>query len=530
MNKIFNKITKTAAAILAIVGMAACSGQDDLVDEVNYNRPFTPTSLDTRVQNTTNVRIAWDCLSDNEEGVTYAIEIFADDPEMTFEGTPLTYTATSSPYTVYSLEGETTYSIRVKAIRPDGTESAWAKGTFKTGTEQIFLTPDASQIGKTWITLSWVPAGTKVTTIEVVKSGETLRTITLTDEQIAAGECTVEELEVERTYTFYLYNGEKERGKIQVSTLPNYTPVSDCKELLDAIKNAEDDEVIMLTENKVYDFTEYLSSEGNPTSSIKIDKSLVLNTNNGATIKGVYFQIINGASLEFKNITLDGTGGTGDQAFGFKEDGNYGRLYIHDCEIKNYTKGFFYINVTALVNDITIDNCIIHDIECKGGDMFDSRSGGYNSFNITNNTIYNCAAKRDFIRMDDASSNVSATPVITVDHNTLYNVGNAGENYRLLYVRFAGNTIFWTNNIVSGTNYKRGFSNQKNTTVPTFRNNFYFNTENLVSASASADVAIQFYDSDGIVLTADPFKDAANFDFTIIDENVYNVGDPRWQQ
>ena len=30
---------------------------------------------------------------------------------------------------------------------------------------------------------------------------------------------------------FYIYNGEKQRGKIQVATLPNYTPVKTAVEL-----------------------------------------------------------------------------------------------------------------------------------------------------------------------------------------------------------------------------------------------------------------------------------------------------------
>ena len=183
-----------------------------------------------------------------------------------------------------------------------------------------------------------------------------------------------------------------------------------------------------------------------------------------------------------------------------------------------------------MIDNITINNCLIHDIVCSGGDLFDSRSGGYNTFNLTNNTIYNSALSRDFIRMDDASGKVTATPVITVDHNTLYNVGSDGANYRLLYVRFAGNTINWTNNIVANTNYKRGFANQKNTAIPTFKNNFYFNTENLISAGSTADASITFFDSEGTAVSADPFKNAAGFDFTVIDEKIKDkeAGDPRW--
>ena len=514
---------------LSLAGMTACSEPDDLITDVEYNRLFSPTELEAKVQNTTGVKLTWFALSAAKQ---YNIEIYADDEDMSFSGTPLTFTAEPATDAARSeiswvlpagtLEGETTYSVRVKATG-NNNESKWTGTTFETGTEQIFNNVPTSDITKTSITLTW-PAGTAVTRIDVQKSGEVIQTKQLSAEEIAAGRATIENLKVESTYTFYIYNGEKQRGKIQVATLPNYTPATSCEELLEVIAAAEPGEVIMLTENMVYDFTAL------ETTSIKIEKDVVLNTNNGATLKGVYFQIFGGASLEFANITLDGEGGTGDQAFNYKEDGNYGKLYIHDAEIKNYTKGFFYISVAAVIDKIVIKNCLIHDIVCSGGDMFDSRSGGYNTFDLTNNTIYNSALSRDFIRMDDASGKVTATPVITVDHNTLYNVGSGNANYRLLYVRFAGNTINWTNNVVANTNNKRGFSNQKSTALPTFKNNFYFNTVNLVSAGSTADATITFFDSEGTEVAADPFKNAASFDFTVIDEKIKDkeAGDPRW--
>ena len=494
---------------LSLVGMAACSDPDDALTSVEFNRLFSPTNIEAKVQNTTGVKLTWFSISAAEQ---YQIELYADDADMTFSGTPITFTGTASVDEARTectwkldpgtLEGETTYSVRVKAIG-SSKESKWAGTTFTTGTEQIFDDVPTANITKTSVTLTW-PAGVAVTRIDVQKSGEIIQTHTLTAEEIAAGQATITDLNVESTYTFYIYNGDKQRGKIQVQTLPNYTPVSTALELMDAIAAAEPGEVIMLTENAVYDFTDAAAmGKEEAVKSVTIDKDIVLNTNNGATIKGVYFQIKGGASVEFANITLDGAGGSGDQAFNYKEDGNYAKLYVHDAEIKNYTKGFFYINVAAVIDNITINNCLIHNIECSGGDMFDSRAGGYNTFNITNNTIYNCAAGRDFIRMDDASSSVTATPVITVDHCTLYNVGNGEANYRLLYVRFAGNTIKWTNNVVSGFNNKRGFANQASTAIPTFQNNFYFNTVNLVSAGATADASITFFDTDGTELSAE---------------------------
>ena len=530
---------------LSLSGMTACSDPDEPITSVEFDRLFSPTELEANVQNTTGVKLKWFAISAAEQ---YQIEIYADDPNMEYSGTPV-YQKTLVPnkadaqaarsecswtLPAGTLEGETVYSVRLKALG-DNMESKWSGTTFETGTEQIFYDVPATDITKTSVTLSW-PAGSAVTTITVQKSGEVIQTHELTADEIAAGKATVEGLNVESTYTFYIYNGEKQRGKIQVQTLPNYTPVTTTLELLNAIEAAEPGEVIMLTENAVYDFTDAAAlGKDEPVKSIKIEKDIVLNTNNNATIKGVYFQIFGGASFEFANITLDGDGGSGDQAFNYKDAGNYAKLYIHDAEIKNYTKGFFYINVAAVIDNITIDKCLIHHIECNGGDMFDCRSGGYNTFNLTNNTIYESALGRDFIRMDDASGSVTAAPVITVDHNTLYNVGSGGKNYRLLYIRFAGNVINWTYNVVANTNHKRGFSNQAKTNVPTFRNNFYFNTVNLLSLAEGNEEAITFFDNDefggnGTDIATDPFKDAANYDFTIVNEKISDkgAGDPRW--
>lgn len=78
-------------------------------------------------------------------------------------------------------------------------------------------------------------------------------------------------------------------------------------------------------------------------------------------------------------------------------------------------------------------------------------------------------------------------------------------------------------------NCGRGFSDNSNTAEPTFDNNNYFNTKNLVSEGG--DEKAKFFDTDGTTL--DPgYADAANGDFTLSQEDlIYNqVGDPRWFQ
>ena len=189
------------------------------------------------------------------------------------------------------------------------------------------------------------------------------------------------------------------------------------------------------------------------------------------------------------------------------------------------------MNKATLVKTITIENNIISKIECSGGDFMDARKGGFNTLSFKNNTVSESALSRDFIRMDDNSANVTAAANIILDHNTLYNVGSGGANYRIFYVRWkSGNKITFTNNLVVNTNYKRGFANQGATDKePTLDNNVYFNTENLISAGATADATITWFDANGKNL--DPkFADAAKGDFTVTNDEVKDTkaGDPRW--
>ena len=211
-------------------------------------------------------------------------------------------------------------------------------------------------------------------------------------------------------------------------------------------------------------------------------------------------------------------------------------MYIHDAEIKNYTKGFIYVNVAASIQEVTIDKAFISNIECSGGDFIDCRLGFIGIINLTNSTIYKSAAKRDVFRLDGkGQSNTFAdtglTININVDHCTFVDVGNGAANYRFFYNRFASNKITFTNNVIAGFNNKRGFTNDSTTDdTPTLSNNFYYNTLNLLSLASDNTQAIKWFDTDGTELSADPFQDAANGNFTVTSEKVKDkeAGDPRW--
>ena len=243
-----------------------------------------------------------------------------------------------------------------------------------------------------------------------------------------------------------------------------------------------------------------------------------------AVIRG-RFQIEAGASLDVNQLVIDGSKTDGGQTFNYTADGEYDHLSVQDCEVFGTasSKGFYYVNVKAKINNITINNSLIHDIGCSGGDMFDCRTGAIVTLNITNSTIYKCADARDLVRYDNASGDFpEVTPIITIDHCTLDAVANNASR-RILYVRFTGNQNVFTNNIV--TNTIGNFSNQASTGVPTFKNNNYWNAAALNAEGGAG----KFIDTESRAL--DPgYANAANGDFTVSNEDIiyYGVGDPRW--
>lgn len=166
--------------------------------------------------------------------------------------------------------------------------------------------------------------------------------------------------------------------------------------------------------------------------------------------------------------------------------------------------------------------------------MFDSRAGLPKAFNLTNSTVYNSCATRDFIRIDDASSNFSGQPgpIVTVNKCTLYKVGNGNSNRQLIYVRFAGNEVIFKNNLVMEFNNTRGFTNQSSCDpTPELQNNYYYHTVNLISLAEGNTQTVRWFDTDGTNLADNPCSQAEEADFTVDANSPVksgNAGDPRW--
>ena len=92
-------------AITALI--SACEDQSTELTSIDYDRLFSPISLEARVINQVNVRLSWSAVNG---ATSYNIEVFAND-SLTFTGTPVRILSgisnTDIPYTITGLEGET---------------------------------------------------------------------------------------------------------------------------------------------------------------------------------------------------------------------------------------------------------------------------------------------------------------------------------------------------------------------------------------------------------------------------------------
>ena len=524
MNKIFRRISYTLGMCALAFTAVSCEDEAEELTSVEYDRLFAPTALEIRIQDRTNIQASWECLS-NDDALSYTIELFANDPNMACEGTPLTYTdITENPYVITGLAGVTTYSFRIKAVG-ETKESNWTTTVFTTEAEQLFQEVADADIAATSVTLRWVAgAEADLITVTPTEEGSTAAVVTysVTAEDVANGYATVEGLTPETDYEAVLTSGESIRGTIEFTTsidTGGMTLVGEGEDLVAAL-DADNGEGIFLA-GGTYELGDYTLTKAVAIAAAPGSKP---------TIHGRF--LVNSAisSLSLTNLIFDGEGELDNVLQMGGATGNLTKVTFEGCEIRNMKKHLIYNGVGATIGDIVINNCIWDNITGDGGDGFDFREGdALGSMTVTNSTFSN--GVRTFLRCQ-----ATLTGNITFDHCTFYNICsfNNSNNHGLFRITAGENSTFTvTNSIFYGIGYEGASGNagvwarsggmKVNSTV--YDNNYWFNSPNLWNESS------EYPSDEGVATEADPgFVDAANGDFTITHEDMiyYQVGDPRW--
>ncbi len=508
--------------LLLAFAVSSCDGYNvDLIDELMVDRAFSPIGIKAIVRNQTNVELNWTVREDVDH---YVVEFSADDEEFTTIYKTVNVLPTELPVTV-ALEGETTYSIRIKAVSTTGAEdSKWAIGQVTTLTEQIFTSIIDGDVLSKEATLRWTP-NSNVTQI-TLSPGDITHEITAQEK--VDGIAVIRGLSAETGYTATLLNGTKKRGVITFTTgidVGDATLVKPTDDLLQKIAEASSGDILVLEPG------DYRAQKG----LIELTKSITIRglRSFDKPLLKVGFSIKAGtANVSLIDLDLEGDGPDVDSyndVVRFNDPANFNSLLINGCNIHNYRKSFIAGDIaSSLVSSVTVENSIVTDVWCNGGDFIDFRKTNVLDLTVKTSTFNNCASSaatgsRDFFRIDAAgATGTGLTTNVLLEKCTLNNVSNSASK-RIFYVRFASHTLVSKNNNIANT--LALYANQSTTNAPTFLNNNYFNAANLYTTAASP---IR-YDDSGSQL--DPgFTNVASVDFTISNQTLKDnlVGDPRW--
>lgn len=522
-------------ALACCIGLTAvvssCSDPDDEIKSSVFDRLFSPTDVKATVKNKTNVNVSWE---EVKGASSYTIELYANESDMLSNSTPSVSPTASydnivdNPYLITGLSGETVYTLRIKAVGENIPESKWTVATFETDAEQIFEAVTDDDITSSSVTLRWAP-GSAATAIVV--SGGKEATHTLTSAELAAGTATITDLDFETKYTFNIMNGDKSRGKVTVTTMPDYIPAYPGDDLQAMIDAAEEGETIMLLPAKDGSSNEfiYVSSETGEvyTKELTLTKNLSIKCLGTqpvkAQIKFVLTEGVSGFTLE--NITFVGV--TTDVLI--KTDNCAGTILVNGIEASGF--GNFVVDpgtTDCKVDEFTVTNSYFHDM-CSGKRFVDSQKKkcAIMLFNMKNCTVANSCAGSDFLRFDYNANQEGL--VVNFENNTLYNIGATSKG--LFYIRSnkAGDQAFTCNiknNVFAEMASGVFFTQDAKTDNLVFSNNNYFNTPTLLANSEGG--AGKVFDTTGS--SEDPkFKDAAGGDFTITNETLIekNIGNIR---
>ena len=520
-NLVMNKIVKYGLFSVGLVMALLVGGCEDdidpIVEKLDLDRVLMPLNLEAKVQNKTELKLSWALASD---AIKYVVELHADSLEFTHLMN--TYEITEGGnLVVKGLEGESLYSVRVKAVGEDKKDSRWAELTFKTDAENIMSKVADADIEANATTVHWT-AGLAVTHLTYKKDGDSgdATKVELDEAAKTAGAYKLTGLTGETNYVVKIYNNAKQRGTTTFKTLVdigNATPVQEGDDLKAILDAAEDGDVFAIFpgtyELGSYALTKSISLKG----VYPADKPV---------IKGRFTYSVNVNSLVLNNVIMDGNDATVDNVVEFLATVTVGTIDMENCVIRNYAKHLIYNSdkVKANVTSITFTGCVVDNVRGDGGDGIDYRGGSLGTLLFKNTTFSN--SFRSFIRMQVACNmtfaNCTFYKVCCLDNKD--NTGLFRTSTGTLTVEsclFVETGVETPVNVSSG-NWCKNTGNMKAT--ESYSNNYYYSCHNLwVGLYTSAP--------QGVAESGDPgFADAAKGDFKVSNEILRDksVGDPRW--
>jgi hypothetical protein len=534
MKSIKNIIGMLGLGALALMSLGACTDANDWTVDEQYDRLFHSTSfsvspLDDRAA------ISFTKMPNTDFYVVeYSTDSLYDDIPMGGTSHSVVDSSfTSTPDTIYNLEGSTKYWIRIKSRNKEGKGSTWKyldDYSFTTKAEQIItsVTPYSRTADVTFT------PGKTLTQARVYKDGDSI-VQDITKDEIAAGALTLKNLTPNSSYTLKLWNGEKVRGTYKFKTTEAYPDgysvitLQSGDDLNSVLANATSDKVVIVFPQGM-NYVMPNNDEGNPkTPVIPANIKSVVFWGAAGDSKPTFHTV--GMNMEantldvvrFYNLNLVNDGPSDKYIMNINNAVNINQLQIEKCNVSN-TRGvirFQSLPAACTVNEVDFTNDVFTNIGSYG--IFNAKGQSKLStskINITDCTLNNVAAAQSAVL-----NTQQAGCAVTFDHCTIYNIIMAGKSIvdvnKLTDISVVFNSclIGYINGFAEGATVKacsmKGQATASNT---------YITTDMGWNSGYEAGDQISYS-------STELWKDPANGDFTIQDllQSKYaSLGDPRW--
>ena len=291
-----------------------------------------------------------------------------------------------------------------------------------------------------------------------------------------------------------------------------------------------------------YDLTDESLAEQVPNGKLTLVSSLNLVGETGAKLKGSF--VLSGENIgkfTVKGLEIEGIG---DYLITLGDNSSVGPVELSNVKVVK-TGGLIYAakNKGIKVTSLELTGCVFDQVGDK--DFIDLRDGAsISAVKVVNNTFAN--GIRTFARIDAAVTDLGS---VLVRNNTFYNncYMDSKDNNGIFHVRSTAlsvenykvqNNLFASMHRAVETpsqtvGYPKLVSTNTASKIPVFSQNYYYDIETVEPNSwwtaGRIDEAAGTAGY-GLVLTENPFKDATNGDFTIVNALVLSerIGDRRW--
>ena len=269
--------------LLGFASLTSCTDDNDWSVDASYDRLFhsielSVTPLDDRAE------VSFKKMPNTDYYIVeYSTDsLYNDIPMGGTDHSVVDSSFVDTPDSIYNLDGNTEYYIRIKGRSLDGKSSNWKyldKFKFKTKAEQIITGVDVTS---TTATVSFI-AGKTIDAVYYYKSSEDSTKVDFTAEDVAAGKLTITGLKANSSYKVKLWNKENLRGTYSFKTTEAYPEGYDVMTLAEGedlgtiLEEATSDKVvIVMPKNATYQMTSSDTGE---------QKGLIIPAN----IKSIYF-------------------------------------------------------------------------------------------------------------------------------------------------------------------------------------------------------------------------------------------------